>query len=117
VVEEEPPTSDLPFDLEEGNRVWATGLLPEAQYIGATSTISQQLAESFSKHMEANPVLLTGGSGLKDPVPDYVKMFRQVFLEEGFAKLPNLKPWDHTIELTSGAQLKGCKVYPLSVKE
>jgi len=116
-AEEEPPTSDLPFDLEEGDRVWATGLLPEAQRISATSTISQWLAESFSKHMEANPVLPTGRSGSKDPIPDYVKMFRQVFLEEGFAKLPKCKPWDHTIELTSGAQPKGCKVYLLSVKE
>ena len=44
-------------------------------------------------------------------------MFGQVFLEEGFAKLPNWKPWDHAIELTPGAQPKGCKVYPLSVKE
>jgi len=44
-------------------------------------------------------------------------MFGQVFSEEGFAKLPNWKPWDHAIELTSSAQPKGCKVYPLSVKE
>jgi hypothetical protein len=111
----EPPSSDLPFDLEEGDRVWATRLLPEAQFVRATSTISQWLAESFSKHMESNPTLPTSGS--KDSLPDYVKMFSQVFSEEGFAKLPNRKPWDHAIELTPGAQPKGCKVYPLSVKE
>jgi hypothetical protein len=75
------------------------------------------LAESFSKHTESNPTLPTGGSGSKDSLPDYVKMFGQVFSEEGFAKLPNQKPWDHAIELTPGAQPKGCKVYPLSVKE
>ena len=115
--DDEPPPSDLPFDLEEGDRVWATGLLPEAQFIQATSTISQRLAESFSKHTESNPTLPTGGSGSKDPLPDYVKMFSQVFSEEGFAKLPNRKPWDHAIELTPGAQPKGCKVYPLSIKE
>jgi hypothetical protein len=46
--EDEPPTTDLPFDLEEGDHVWATGLLPEVQYVQATSTISQRLAESFS---------------------------------------------------------------------
>jgi len=44
-------------------------------------------------------------------------MFSQVFLEEGFSKLPNRKPWDHAIELMPGAQPKGCKVYPLSVTE
>jgi predicted aspartyl protease len=86
---EDEPTPDIPFDLEEGDRVWATGLLPKAEYVQATLTISQQLAESFARNTEPLPMLPTGGSGLKDPVPDYVKMFGQVFLEEGFAKLPN----------------------------
>ena len=113
----ELPTSNIPFDLEEGDRIWATGLLPEAEYIQATSTIRQRLAKNFAKNTEPHPTLLTGGRGLKDPVPDYVKMFGQVFLEEGFAKIPNRKPWDHTIELVPGAQPKGCKVYPLSVTE
>jgi hypothetical protein len=40
--EDEPPATDLPFDLEEGDRVWATGLLPEVQYVQATSTISHK---------------------------------------------------------------------------
>jgi hypothetical protein len=113
----EPPTSDIPFDLEEGDRVWATGLLPEAEYIQATSIISQRLAENFVKNTEPHLTLPTGGRGLKDPVPDYVKMFGQVFSEEGFTKLPNWKPWDHAIELVPSAQSKGCKIYPLSVTE
>jgi hypothetical protein len=114
---EDGPTSDIPFDLEEGDRVWATGLLPKAEYVQATSTISQRLVKTFAKNTEPHPTLPTGGSGSKDPVPDYVKMFGQVFSEEGFAKLPNRKPWDHAIELVPGAQLKGCKVYPLLVTE
>jgi predicted aspartyl protease len=114
---EDEPASDIPFDLEEGDRVWVTGLLLKAEYVQATSTISQRLAETFAKNTEPHPTLPTGGSGSKDPVPDYVKMFGQVFLEEGFAKLPNRKPWDHAIELIPGAQPKGCKVYPLSVTE
>ncbi len=113
----EPPTSNIPFDLEEGDCVWATRLLPKAEYIQATSTISQRLAENFVKNTEPHPTLQTGGRGLKDPVPDYVKMFAQVFSEEGFAKLLNRKPWDHAIELVPGAQPKGCKVYLLSVTE
>jgi hypothetical protein len=113
----EPTASDIPFDIEEGDCVWATGLIPEAQYVQATSTISQRLAEGFARNSEANPTLPTGGSGSKDPTPDYVKIFGQVFSEEGFAKLPNRKPWDHAIELVPGAQPKGCKVYPLSVTE
>jgi len=92
-------------------------LIPEAQYIRATSTISQRLAESFAKNMESSPTLLTGGKGSGRLVPDYVKTFGQVFSEEGFAKLPNCKLWDHAIELVPGAEAKGCKVYPISVSE
>jgi hypothetical protein len=115
--DDEPTTSDIPFDIEEGDRVWATGLIPEAQYIQATSTISQRLVEGFARNSEAKPTLPTGGSGLKDSISDYVKIFGQVFSEEGFAKLPNRKPWDHAIELVPGAQPKGCKVYPILVTE
>jgi predicted aspartyl protease len=117
VASDEPAASDIPFDIEEGDCVWATGLIPEAQYIQATSTISQRLAEGFAKNVEANPTLPTGGRGAGSSVPDYVKIFGQVFSEEGFAKLPNRKPWDHAIELVPGAQPKGCKVYPISVTE
>jgi len=113
----DPTAPDIPFDIEEGDRVWATRLILEAQYIQASSTISQRLVEGFAKNAEANPTLPTGGSGSKNPIPDYVKIFRQVFSEEGFAKLPNHKPWDHAIELVLGAQPKGCKVYPISVTE
>jgi predicted aspartyl protease len=113
----EPAASDIPFDIEDGDQVWATGLIPEAQYIQASSTISQRLAEGFTRNTEAHPTLPTGGSGLGDPILDYVKIFGQVFSEEGFAKLPNRKPWDHAIELVLGAQPKGCKVYPISVTE
>ena len=84
------------------------------EYVQATSTVSQQ-AETFAKNADPHPTLPTGRSGLKDPVSDYVKMFSQVFSEEGFAKLPNWKLWDHTVELVPGAQPKGCKVYLLSV--
>jgi predicted aspartyl protease len=114
---DEPTASDIPFDIEDGDRVWATGLIPEAQYIQASSTISQRLAEGFARNTEAHPTLPTGGSGSGEPIPDYVKIFGQVFSEEGFAKLPNRKPWDHAIELVPGAQLKGCKVYLISVTE
>jgi hypothetical protein len=103
-VDDEPTAPDIPFDIENGDWVWATGLIPEAQYIQGSSTISQRLAEGFARNTEAHPTLLTSGSGSKNPIPDYVKIFRQVFSEEGFAKLPNRKPWDHVIELVPGAQ-------------
>jgi hypothetical protein len=67
-VDDEPTTSDIPFDIEDGDRVWATGLIPEAQYIQASSTISQRLVEGFARNTEAHPTLLTGGSGSKNPI-------------------------------------------------
>jgi hypothetical protein len=76
-----------------------------------------EIGGRLAKNAEANPTLPTGGRGVGDSVPDYVKIFGQVFLEEGFAKLLNRKPWDHAIELVPGAQPKGCKVYPISITE
>jgi hypothetical protein len=32
-VSDKPTVSNIPFDIEDGDRVWATGLIPEAQYI------------------------------------------------------------------------------------
>src|SRR5436190_9819246 len=48
---DDPEPSDLPFDLEEGDRVWVSGLLPDdaEEHINATSTISQRLAEGFKR--------------------------------------------------------------------
>ena len=114
---EEGFTSNLPFDLEDGDRVWATGLLSGAEYIQAVSSHSQRLAEGFSRNSRPHPTLPTGGIGSKGSMPDYVNMFTQVFSEADFAKQPNRKPWDHAIELVPGAEAKGCKVYPLSVTE
>jgi predicted aspartyl protease len=67
---DEPTASNIPFDIEDRDRVWATGLIPEAQYIQASSTISQRLVEGFARNTEAHPTLPTGGSGSGDPIPD-----------------------------------------------
>ena len=95
-----------------GNRLIARSPLYPSIYHYQPTT-----SRRFCKNVEANPTLLTGGKEAGTSVPDYVKIFGQVFSEEGFARLPNRKPWDHAIELTAGAQPKGCKVYTLSVTE
>jgi len=42
------PEADFPDEpLEEGNRIWATGLFLQAEHIRATATVSQRLAEGF----------------------------------------------------------------------
>ena len=50
-------------------------------------------------------------------IPPHLQDFHLVFSKESFDKLPEAKPWDHTVELTSDASPKGCKVYLLSVSE
>lgn len=49
--------------------------------------------------------------------PDYVKEFPEVFAEAEFNQLPERRPWDHAIELTPGAKLSDCKIYPLNAHE
>ena len=41
----EPNDSDEP--LEEGDRIWATGLFPQAEHIRASAIVSQRLVEGF----------------------------------------------------------------------
>jgi hypothetical protein len=51
------------------------------------------------------------GPGL---TPDYIKLFPEVFSEEGFEDLPPQRPWDHMIDLVEGAAPPHGKCYPLS---
>jgi len=59
-TEEEPehspshkPDPEIPDEpLEEGDRIWATGLFPQAEFIQATTTISQRLAEGFRQNSQ-----------------------------------------------------------------
>ena len=101
----EPP--DEP--LEQGDRIWATNLFPLAEYVQATSTVSQRLAEGFKQN--------SGPADHDSEIPPYLRGFHSVFSKESFDELPGPKPWDHAIELSPDASPKGCKVYPLSVPE
>jgi len=50
-------------------------------------------------------------------VPPHLQHFHSIFIKDSFDKLPETKPWDHAIELTSDINSKTCKVYPLSISE
>src|SRR5467141_3473802 len=91
--------------LEEGDRIWATGLLPKPEYIRATATVSQRLAQAFEANTEPTDIL------------PYLREFHSVFSKESFDDLPESRPWDHAVELQPDATPKGCKVYPLSAFE
>jgi len=59
---------------------------------------------------------ISGDSPLNQ-VPDHLHKFANIFLKEGFDKLPPHRKWDHAIELVPGAKLQDCKVYPLSPRQ
>jgi len=48
----ETPLNKDDKPLEEGNRIWATGLFSEAEQIWATASISQRLAEGFQQPLK-----------------------------------------------------------------
>jgi hypothetical protein len=108
--EPESPPEDTPEEqLEEGDRIWAIGLLPEPEYIWASSTISQRLAEAHKRNSQ--PV------DYEKHIPPHLRDFHAVFAKESFDDLPEHKPWDHAVELAPDANPKSCKVYPLAASE
>ena len=101
------PEADFPDEpLEEGNRIWATGLFPQAEHIHATATVSQQLAEGFRQNSQPS-----------ECIPPHLCDFHSVFSKDSFNELPGTKLWDHAVELAPDASPKSCKVYPLSASE
>ena len=102
-----PDTEDEPISIEEGDRILATGLLPTLTMdIRASSTISQRLVEAFQANTEA-----------MTPILEYLKEFTSMFSKQSFDVLPELKEWDHAVELIPGSKPSGCKIYPLSPAE
>jgi len=101
------PEADFPDEpLEEGNRIWATGLFPQAEHICATSTVSQRLAEGFQQNSQPSEYILP-----------HLRDFHSVFSKDSFNELPGTKLWGHAVELTPDTSPKSCKVYPLSASE
>ena len=101
----EPEEEDL-----EGDHIWATGLIPEPEYICVTASVSQWLAEAFKWNSEPQDY--------EKHIPPHLRDFHSVFSKENFNNLPQPKPWDHAVELLPDADTsKSCKVYPLSVSE
>ncbi len=54
----------------------------------------------------------------EEMVPEWACDFMDLFNKDNFDELPEVKPWDHTIELVSNANANlDCKVYPLNRTE
>ena len=100
----------MEYEYEEGDHVWAASIPPAPEYIHATTSVSQRLAEAFQKNLSPRDY--------EKHIPEHLHGFDDVFSKDSFDELPESKPWDHTIELVLEANAsKGCKVYPLSVTE
>ena len=110
--EEDSEDADCPelVELEDGDCIFATGLLPPAAEIRAGSTISQCLAKAFKLNSEAS-------APPNHAIPNYLKEFKDVFSKESFDTLPEPKQWDHAVELVPEEKATNCKVYPLSPAE
>ena len=50
-------------------------------------------------------------------VPEHYLPYQEVFEKQTFDQLPPRRPWDHAIELTLGAKMVNCKIYPLNPTE
>ena len=84
--EEDHAPADEPEedDLEEEDRIWAMGLIPEPEYICATASVSQQLAEAFKQNSEPQDY--------EKHIPLHLHDFHSVFSKENFDNLPQGLP-------------------------
>jgi len=89
-------TPDL--EVEEGDRIFISYIHPQEQFINATSTVSQKLAEE--SHQQDDSPKKT----FEELVPKHYHQFKGIFSKESFDRLPDRKPWDHAIELKPGSE-------------
>ena len=99
--------SDM-LNAKDGDRIFVS-FISTREYIRATSTVSQKLAEEVKKDEPKK--------SFEELVPNQYHGFRKVFDKQAFDKLPERKPWDHAIELKPGSEPNKCKIYPLSPNE
>ena len=60
--------SDPEDELEDGDRIFATGLSPPSENIRASGTTSQRLAEAFHKNSQSSEK----STGFREHIPDHL---------------------------------------------
>ena len=95
--------------LKEGDRIFVATVPCEAEFIQATSDVSQWLAEAFHKN--------TKPKSFGESVPTHLHDFEDLFAKLSFDQLPDRKIWDHVIELIPDMKPANCKVYPITPNE
>jgi hypothetical protein len=104
--EEEDPLDNLD-EIEPGDCVFMTTVHDPVEFIRATATTLQRLAEAFTWNS-------TPPKSFRESVPSQFHDFEDVFSKVSFDTLLDRKPWDHAIELEFRAKASSTKVYPLS---
>src|SRR3981189_1064915 len=98
-------------EIEDSDRIFVAHIHGEdaEHFVRAASTVSQRLAEAFTKNSKATP--------FRDAVPSSLHEFEDVFSEGAFDHLPKRRKWDHAIELEREPSPGFRKVYPMSTEE
>jgi hypothetical protein len=73
--------------LEDGDRIFVATIPCEAEFIQATSNVSQRLAEAFHKNLQPK--------SFAESVPTHFHNFEDLFSKLSFDQLPDWKIWDH----------------------
>ena len=93
LVDDSDDEDDEPYvgedALKDGDHVFTAMVPCKAEFIQATSNVSQQL-------------------------PTYLHDFEDLFAKSSFDQLPDRKIWDHAIKLIPDAKPANCKVYPIA---
>jgi len=122
IPDEHPDLSDLCADddsddddasveepMEDGDHILVATILPEEEFVWASLTTFQHLAEAFHRNTEP--------TSFCDSILTYLHDFEDVFSKSSFDALPTCKPWDHAIKLVPDVNPVNCKVYPLAPNE
>src|SRR3981189_782880 len=98
-------------EIEDSDRIFIAHIHGEdaEHFVRAASTVSQCLAEAFTRNPKA--------TSFHDAVPSSLHEFEDVFSEAAFDHLPKCRKWDHAIELEREPSPGFRKVYPMSPEE
>src|SRR3981189_3164136 len=98
-------------EIEDSDRIFVAHIHGEEaeHFIRAASTVSQRLAEAFTKNSKA--------TSFRDAIPSSLHEFEDVFSKGAFDHLPKRRKWDHAIELEREPSPGFRKVYPMSPEE
>src|SRR3981189_1015640 len=98
-------------EIEDSDRIFVAHIHGEdaEHFVRAASTVSQRLAEAFTKNAKV--------TSFRDAVPSSLHEFEDVFSEGAFDHLPKRRKWDHAIELEREPSPGFRKVYPMSPEE